>query len=131
MSPSEIPASLADLLDRPLYGTLAIVGTRSDAQSSPMWFEVIDGTIRFTHTRKRAKFRALQKNPSMSLAVFDPDQQTHYVEVRGRLVQTIDDPTGAFFQRLAHRYGNANAAAPADAADRVILVMSIDRVLGQ
>lgn len=131
MSTTEIPDKFAHLLERPLYGTLAVVGTGSKAVASPMWFEVIDGTIRFTHTTTRAKYKALQQNPSMSFVVFDPEQPTHYVEVRGTLVEAQPDPTGAFFQRLATRYGTANPPAPADAADRVVLVMSIDRVRGQ
>ncbi len=127
---AQIPTDLADLLERPLYGTLAVVGRKGGAQASPMWFEVVDGTLRFTHTSSREKFKALRLNPSMSFVVFDPESPTRYVEVRGELVESIGDPTGGFYQRLARRYGQTDPAAPADAADRVILVMSIDRVLG-
>lgn len=126
-----MPDKFAHLLERPLYGTLAVVGTDSKAAASPMWFELIDGTIRFTHTTTRAKYKALQQNPSMSFVVFDPERPIHYVEVRGSLVEVHPDPTGAFHQRLAARYGQQSPPAPADAPDRVVLVMSIDRVLGQ
>lgn len=131
MSAPEIPSQLIGLLERPLYGALGTVGRDDTAQVSPMWFELVDGTIRFTHTTTRAKYRNLQRNPSMSLAVYDPDKPTHYVEVRGRLVEAAADPTGAFHQQLASRYGAENPPAPADAADRVILVMSVDKVIGQ
>lgn len=96
-----------------------------------MWFEVIDGTIHFTHTSKREKYRALKLNSSMSFVVFDPEAPLTYVEVRGSLVEVIADPTGGFYQHLARRYGETDPAPPRDAADRVVLVMSIDRVLGR
>lgn len=127
----EIPEKFRHLLDRPLYGTLAVVSPLGLPLASPMWFEMIDGTLQFTHTSKRAKYRALQKNPAMSFVIYDPERPIHYAEVRGTLIETKADPTGAFYQRLARRYGKADTSAPADAADRVVLVMSIERVLGQ
>lgn len=90
-----------------------------------MWFELIDGTIRFTHTTTRAEYKALRKNPGMRFVVFDPDVSTHYIEVRGALVETIPDPGGSFFQQLARRYGHESPSAPADAANRIVLVVSM------
>jgi PPOX class probable F420-dependent enzyme len=100
-------------------------------QVSPMWFEYDGETIRFTHTSTRAKFRNLQRNPSMSLAVFDPDLPYRYLEVRGTLGEVIPDPEGAFYVRLGQRYGNAAQEAPPDKADRVILVMQVDHTTGR
>ncbi|MGO2746086.1 PPOX class F420-dependent oxidoreductase [Microbacterium sp.] len=131
MSSSSVPSHLIDLLERPVFGVLGTVGRGDTAQTSPMWFEFDGDSIRFTHTTKRTKYRNLQRNPSMSLAVYDPEKPTHYVEVRGRLLEATPDPTGSFYQQLALRYGAENPPAPADAADRVILVMSVDKVIGQ
>ncbi|WP_167043671.1 hypothetical protein [Salinibacterium sp. ZJ454] len=50
---------------------------------------------------------------------------------RHRLLEAIPDPSGSFYVRLGQRYGNAGQQAPADSADRVILVMSIDNVHGR
>jgi hypothetical protein len=67
----------------------------------------------------------------MSLSVTDPDEPTSYLEVRGRLVDVIPDPEGAFYAHLGERYGKPLGGRPADAADRVILVMSIERTTKQ
>jgi PPOX class probable F420-dependent enzyme len=128
---AEIPAALVHLLEQPFYGALGTVRPNDTVQVSPMWFELIDGTIRFTHTSKRAKYRNLQRNPSMSLAVFDPAKPSQYIEVRGTLVEVIPDPEGAFYVRLGQRYGNPAQEPPPDKSDRVILVMSIDRIAGR
>ena len=128
---SHVPDSLLHLLTEPHFGSLATVRPDGTAQVNPMWFE-FDGThLLFTHTTKRAKFRNLQKNPSMALAVIDPKNPLSYVEVRGTLSEVREDPTGAFYVRLGKRYGNATQEAPPDKADRVILVMQIEKVNGR
>ena len=128
---SHVPDHLLHLLAEPNFGSLATVRPDNTAQVNPMWFEFDGEHLLFTHTTKRAKFRNLQKNPSMALAVFDPKHPLRYIEVRGALTEVRDDPTGAFYVRLGKRYGNATQEAPPDKADRVILVMSIGKVIGR
>ncbi|WP_349898359.1 PPOX class F420-dependent oxidoreductase [Parafrigoribacterium soli] len=123
-----IPADLADLLERPLFGTLGTIRPDNTVQVNPMWFQYDGEHLRFTHTTKRAKYRNLQQNPSMSLVVMDPDDPMRYLELRGRLVEAIPDPSGAFYVVLGKRYGNAEQQPPADSPDRVILVMSVEHV---
>jgi PPOX class probable F420-dependent enzyme len=122
-----IPDDLADLLERPLYGSLGTVRPDGTVQVNPMWFEFDGENVRFTHTTFRAKYRNLQANPSMSLLVTDPEIPQRYLEVRGALAQVIPDPEGAFFVRLGQRYGTPDQQPPADRADRVILVMAITK----
>jgi PPOX class probable F420-dependent enzyme len=128
---ADIPSHLLPLLTNPNFGSLATVRPNNTAQVNPMWFEYDGEHLLFTHTSKRAKFRNLQKNPSMALAVFDPQHPQSYIEVRGELSEVREDPTGEFYVRLGKRYGNATQAPPPDKADRVILVMSITKVNGR
>jgi len=127
MTASEIiPAHLLPLLTEPNFGFLGTVRPDDTVQVNPMWFEFDGENIRFTHTTKRQKFRNLQRNPSMSLAVVRDADFYRYLELRGRLVDVIPDPEGEFYVRLGRRYGDADVQAPADKADRVILVMSVE-----
>ena len=128
---ASIAPDYVHLLEQPFYGSLGTIRPDDTVQVSPMWFEYDGETIRFTHTSKRAKFRNLQRNPSMSLAVIDPAKPFQYLEVRGKLIEVIPDPDGAFYVRLGQRYGNPDQQAPPDKADRVILVMSIEKTAGQ
>lgn len=125
-----VPADLLHLLTDPNYGDLATVRPDHTPQVNPMWFQydAESNTIRFTHTTKRAKFRNLQANPAMALCVTDPENPYVFIELRGRLVEVIPDPDGAFYPVLGACYGNPDTPVPPDAADRVILVMSIDHV---
>jgi PPOX class probable F420-dependent enzyme len=124
---ASIPEDFVPLLTAPNYGSLGTIRPDDTVQVNPMWFEFDGEHIRFTHTTKRAKYRNLQHNPSMSLSVMDPENPYRYLEVRGRLVEVVPDPDGAFYIELGHRYGDAGQEAPPDKADRVILVMSIEK----
>jgi PPOX class probable F420-dependent enzyme len=126
-----IPDSLRDLLEKPYYGALGTVRPDGTVQVNPMWFDFDGEHILFTHTVTRQKYRNLQRNPSMSLMVYDPAEPYRYIEVRGRLVEEVADPEGAFYVRLGQRYGNPGQQAPPDRADRVILKMSVEKVGGQ
>ena len=128
---SVIPSAYAHLLDLPLYGSLGTIRPDNTVQVNPMWFEYDGEFLRFTHTTQRAKYRNLQKNPSMSYSIIDPDNPFHYLELRGKLVDVIADPTGAYYVHMGKRYGNADQQAPADSADRVILVMSVEATTKQ
>ena len=123
-----IPEDLRPLLDRPLFASLGTVRPDNTDQVNPMWFEYDGEHLRFTHTTYRGKFRNLQSNPSMSLLVIDDEDPQVYLELRGELIDVIDDPTGDFYVRLGRRYGNPDQQPPPDKADRVILVMSIEKV---
>lgn len=128
MSQTEIiPADYRRLLVEPLFGHLGTIRPDDTVQVTPMWFEFDGEHIRFTHTSKRQKFRNLRHNPSMALSVINPDEPHRYLEVAGRLVDVVPDPDGAFFVRLNNRYGNPDTTPPPDKADRVVLVMSIER----
>ncbi len=122
VNPVSIPDSYRDLLERPLYGHLATVRPDGTAQVNPMWFAFDGENLRFTHTRTRQKFRNLAANPSAAMSVADPDRPYRYLEVRGVLERVEPDPEGRFYQELSTRYGG-DGKAPADAADRVILIV--------
>jgi PPOX class probable F420-dependent enzyme len=120
-----------DLLERPLFAALGTIRPDDTVQVNPMWFEYDGEHVRFTHTDKRGKYRNLQRNPSMSLCLIDDANPQSYLEVRGRLVEANPDPEGAFYVRLARRYGDPDPQAPPDKADRVVLVMSVEKVNGR
>ena len=119
------------LLDLPIYATLGTIRPDDTVQVNPMWFAFDGEHLKFTHIRSRAKFRNLQRNPSMAVCLLDPENPFSYLEVRGKLVAVDPDPTGAFYVELQNRYGNPSTTPPPDAAERVVLRMSADKLLGQ
>jgi PPOX class probable F420-dependent enzyme len=127
----EIPESRRRLLIEPHFAMLGTIRLDDTVQVNPMWvdWDQDTNTLRFTHTTYRVKYRNLQRNPSMSIAIFHPDDPEQYLEVRGTLIEAIPDPEGAYYVHLQNRYGDPSDRPPRDKADRVILVMSIEKAI--
>ncbi len=121
MTDSPPPASHVDLLERPLFAHLATIRPDGAPQSSVMWFDWDGQRVRFTHTKKRQKFRNIANEPRVALSIADPDDAYRFLEVRGVVETTEHDPTGAFYDRLAVRYGSPNRVR--DPEVRVVLTV--------
>lgn len=117
-----IPASLADLLERPLHAHLATVRPDGTPQVNPTWFRYDGEYLWLTTTSKRRKYRNWQAQPAVALSIADPDRPWRYLEIRGRVERIVPDPEGAEFVRLAERYGMPQGP-PDDAADRVAVAI--------
>lgn len=127
---THIPTDRLHLLTDPNYGVLAVGKPDGSIIATPMWFLYRkDGTLAFTHTTRRGKFRALQSNPHMTFTVISPSDPGEYLEVRGVLDEVLLDPGGEFYKSLALRYDSWDGTPASDLANRVILVMRIDQAL--
>ena len=122
MAITELPASHADLLERPTFAHLATVAPDGSPHTSVMWF-VWDGEVlRFTHTSTRQKFKNLQVEPRIALSIHDPEDGYRSLEVRGVVESTVpDDEVASFYKSLQARYGQDYEIT--DAAKRVILTV--------
>ena len=101
-----VPASHADLLERPLFAHLATVRPDGAPMSSVMWFAWDGSRLRMTHTKTRQKFANLAQDPRLALSIADPDDPYRSLEVRGVVEVTEDDDAEAsFYKGLQHRYG--------------------------
>ncbi|OZD18161.1 PPOX class F420-dependent enzyme [Rhodococcus sp. 06-156-3C] len=133
MSGGGVPDSHRDLLLAPLFGSLGTLRHDGGVQVNPMWFLYQSpGSLAFTTTTTRVKFRNLTADPRFSLCVTDPVRPYRYLEVRGSVTTIESDHDGHFFTILAERYGRTlGGKLPPDVADRVKLVGRIDSVSSQ
>ena len=123
----EVPASHADLLEKPTFAHLATMRPDGSPQSSVMWFDWDGSRIRLTHTRTRQKFANLAVEPRVALSIADPDDQYRFLEIRGTVEKIEDDPAAEFYRSLQHRYGMDYPIRDADV--RVIITIRPDRYI--
>jgi PPOX class probable F420-dependent enzyme len=122
---TEVPASHADLLERPLFAHLATIRPNGAPQSSVMWFAWDGSRIRLTHTSTRQKFANLAHEPRVALSIADPDDPYRFLEVRGT-VETVEQDQGAeFYRSLQRRYGMDYPILDADV--RVVITIRPER----
>ncbi|MGH7910884.1 MAG: TIGR03618 family F420-dependent PPOX class oxidoreductase [Candidatus Dormibacteraceae bacterium] len=120
-----VPASHADLLERPLIATFATVRLDGAPQLNPMWFlwDAENQVVKMTHTRVRSNYRMLQQEKRVALCIVDPQDDQRYLSLRGSVSNIEDDPEGSFYKRLQVRYrGNADEVV-ADRDVRVVLTV--------
>src|SRR5690348_1784744 len=117
-----IPASLADLVERPLIAHLATVRPDGTPQVNPTWFRFDGQYLWLTTTSRRQKHRNWQAQPAVALSITDPAQPSRYLEIRGRVERIVPDPEGAEFVRLAERYGVPQGPPP-DSAYRIAVAI--------
>lgn len=116
------------ILQSKAFAHLATLGPHGEPQSSPMWFEWNGEYIQFTHTTERKKYQNIQRDPRVAVSITDVDDPYICAEFRGVVERIEEDPTGAFYNRLAERYG---ASWRYRGDQRVILSVKIHHVTGQ
>jgi PPOX class probable F420-dependent enzyme len=118
------PETHLDLLQRPLFAQFATIRPDGSPQVNPMWFlwDAEHGLIEMTHTKERHNYRNVRRDPRVALSIADPDDQYRYLQVRGVVERIVDDPTGAFYQRLQRRYRGTDSEVE-DRDVRVILTI--------
>ncbi|GHO46841.1 PPOX class F420-dependent oxidoreductase [Ktedonospora formicarum] len=107
---------------------LATLGNNGEPQNSPMWFLWDGEYLKFTHTTKRQKFRNIQRDPRVAIAITDPDNLYTQAEFRGIVDHVEEDPNGEFFDTLAKHY-DSTIRYPGD--ERVILYVKPQHIVGQ
>lgn len=121
MSP---PETHADLLERPLFAHLATVRSDGAPQVNPMWFawDPEEEVVLLTHIKSRHNYRYLQSEPRVALSILDPDDPYRYLQVRGIVEATADDPEGDFYNRLQMRY-RGRTSEVRDRHERVVFTV--------
>ncbi|MGC1512884.1 MAG: PPOX class F420-dependent oxidoreductase, partial [Acidimicrobiales bacterium] len=81
-----IPESHVDLLSQVTVAHVATIGPDGEPQNNPVWFEYVDGLVKFSQTTTRQKYRNLKRSPKVALSIVDPSNPYRYIEVRGTVV---------------------------------------------
>jgi PPOX class probable F420-dependent enzyme len=96
-------AKYRDIFDKKTFAYVATSGT-DGPQVTPVWCE-FDGThVVFNTARGRVKDKRLAKSPKVAIAVADPDNPYRYAQVRGRVVEMIEENADAHIDKLAKKY---------------------------
>ena len=125
-----IPSSHADLLgSKKAFAQLATLNVDGSPQVTPVWVDY-DGThVRFNTAKGRLKDKNLRRNPSVALAISDPDNPYRYVQVRGRVTEVTESGADAHIDSLAKKYLGQDKYPYRQAGEvRVIYKVTPDRV---
>ena len=102
--PAEIPATHRALLDSKALANLGTVMKDGSPQVTPVWFD-FDGThVRVNSAKGRLKDLNMRRDARVALAIVDPENPYHYLEIRGRVVEITESGADAHIDSLAKKY---------------------------
>jgi PPOX class probable F420-dependent enzyme len=97
------------------------------AMTHVMWVDSDDDHILINTEVHRAKFRAVERDPRVTVMVWVRDDPYSYAEVRGRVVETIRGPEArAHIDALSQKYRGRDYDPSIIKSERVILRIAPD-----
>jgi PPOX class probable F420-dependent enzyme len=96
------------------------------AQTQMMWVDADDDHVLINTEVHRQKYKNVQRDPRVTVAVVDATNPYHYAEVRGRVVDEVRGGAArAHIDELSQKYLGSPYGAPVS-SERVILKIAPD-----
>lgn len=86
-----IPGTHIDLLVNPIHGVLTTMMPDGQPQMSIVWVDFDGRHVLINTTLERQKGRNMQNDPKVNVLVIDPKNLSRYIEIRGNVVEIIQD----------------------------------------
>ena len=103
------------------FAILAVHLPNGQILSHMMWIDATDDQLLINTEIHRAKYKAVQQDPDVTVTIWDGSNPYRYAEVRGRVSgQVRGDEARAHIDTLSQRYLGHDYAAPID-SERVVL----------
>ncbi|RJQ78445.1 PPOX class F420-dependent oxidoreductase [Pseudonocardiaceae bacterium YIM PH 21723] len=118
---STLPDSARALIDAKNFATLATVNADGSPHSSVLWITRDGDDLLFSTGLGTKKGANLQREPRVSISVFDLAHPYHYVEVRGTVTFT-PDPEGTLADELSLKYRGHPWNRPVTAESNIVRV---------
>jgi len=118
---------IRDMAQAMNFAVITVHLPSGDAATQVMWVHADDEHIIMNTEVHRAKFKALQADPRVTVTVWDLDNPYHYAEVRGRVVRTETGPDArAMIDQLSQKYQGHDYTNPIQ-SERVTLRIAPER----
>jgi len=130
-----LPKSTHDLLERPLLCALCTTNPDGQPHSVPVWVDW-DGTyVQVNCPAATRKARNMKIGSQVTVLVIDPNENYHWVEVQGHVVEIRDEEHGArdHINKLSQKYtGNpVYQGYGRSNVNRKMYVIELDKVHGR
>ena len=113
---------IKELVQARNFGTLSVHLADGSIASHVMWVDASDDHVLINTEVHRAKYRAMSRNPLVTVTVWDGDNPYRYAEVRGRVAGEVrGDEARAHIDRLSNKYNGTDYPAGNIQSERVIL----------
>lgn len=119
-----------ELAQGPNFGTITTLQRDGSPATHVMWVDCDDEHLLLNTETHRAKYRNIERDPRVSVVVWDAQDPLRYIEVRGEVVETATGPEArAHIDALSMKYDGTPYANEIQ-SERVILKIAPRRQRG-
>jgi PPOX class probable F420-dependent enzyme len=123
-----IDADLKAMATAKNFAALTTLMPDGQPQTQLMWVHADDEHVHINTEVERQKFRNIERDPRVTVTVFDASNPYRYVEARGHVVETVKgDQARADIDTLSHKYTGGPYANPIG-SERVIVKIAVDTI---
>lgn len=109
------------------FAALSTLAADGQPRTHMMWIDADDEHVIFNTDLGRAKFADVERDPRVTVTVIDQENPYRYIEVRGRVAETVTgDAAADHIDAMSQRY--TDAPYWADKASRVIVKVAPERL---
>jgi PPOX class probable F420-dependent enzyme len=113
------------------FPAVSTVGPDGTPHTQPLWVDTDGEHLLINTETDRQKFVNLQRDPRVTVTLTDPDNPYTYVEVRGRMVDSVTGPEAReHIDQLSRKYTGGDYQGVIK-SERVIVKIAPDRILGR
>ena len=108
--------AIRDLAQAKNFAALTVIPESGHPMTHVMWIDADDECLLINTDVGRAKARAMDHDPRVTIAIWDVANPYHYAEVRGRVISaTSGQPAADHINKLAGKYvGGPYTMGPTD-----------------
>ncbi|WP_031465365.1 PPOX class F420-dependent oxidoreductase [Sciscionella sediminilitoris] len=117
------------IIDGRNYATVATVNPDGSPQTSVVWCERDGDDLLFSTTRGRRKTRNMERDPRVSVSIFDREDPYKYAELRGT-VRITEENGRALIDKLSNAYHGKDFRAEPEGTVRVVVRLTPEKVTG-
>ncbi len=128
-----IPDTHKDLVEKPYYAIVTTVMPDGQPQSTVVWADYDGNNIRFNTARGRQKDKNLIDNPKVTMAIVDPTNGFHWLEVRG-IAEVTEEGGREHIESLSQKYtgqkyyGGFNTYSTPESETRLVVTINASKL---
>jgi len=117
-----VDPGVRELAQAPNFATLSVILRSGRPMTHVMWVDADENHVLINTEVHRAKFRAVERDPRVTVTIWQRDDPYTYAEVRGQVLETVRGPEArAHIDSLSRKYRGKDYDDAMITSERVIL----------
>ena len=126
---TDLNPTVRELAQAPNFATLSVILRSGRPMTHVMWVDADEDHLLINTEAHRAKFRAVERDPRVTVTIWQRDDPYTYAEVRGQVVATLrGQEARAHIDSLSRKYRGKDYDDAAITSERVILRIAPETV---